>query len=235
MPTSYMYFDVETVPDELPDDLADMLLPTSSSIKIPKNIKDPEKIEAKRKALLDSLEEDREAERTKWSLEPLTARIVCISMAMRKAGDDPEEIQSFAGKDEKKLMKEFAEAIWKPAQGRIIPVTFNGKSFDIRMVWMKLMQHGLPMPDLDWFPNKWNHNTHIDLRQVLTGFDDRKRGTQEAWSRRLGYPAMLALDHQGSEIAALYNDGNFEAMIEKCEDDVRRLVFLHNKLAPYLT
>lgn len=234
MPTSYMYFDVETVPDELPDDLADMLLPNADNLKVSKAIKDPAKIEAKRQALLESLEEDRAAERTKWSLEPLTARIVCISMAMRKAGDDPEKIQSFVDKDEKKLMSAFSKAVWKPAQGRIVPVTFNGKSFDIRMVWMKFVQHGLPMPDLNWFPNKWNHNDHIDLRQVLTGFDDRKRGTQEQWSRRLGYPAMLALEHQGSDVGFLFNQGKFAEIAEKCEDDVRRLIYLHNKLAPYL-
>lgn len=234
MSARYLYFDVETVPDQLPQDLEEMLLPSEGSVRVPKNIKDPAKIEAKRAELLEKLDEEREDSRSKWSLEPLTARIVCISAALSYQGDKTVEVKSFVDKSEKAVIEGFVNHIWDACQKRVVPVTFNGKSFDMRMVWMKIVQHGLSLPDLEWYPNKWSNRDHIDLRQILTGFDDRKRGTQEQWARRLGYPAMLALEHQGNEIAALWNDGNLEAIAEKCESDVHRLIFLHNKLAPYI-
>lgn len=224
----FLYYDLETVPDfDLPAILQDDIL---DSVKV-RPMKDPEKA-------AEALEEKRAKVLDEFSLTPLTNRIICIAFAF-----DDEKPRAVYGKDEKKLIEKFIELMNKGfdkiqkdfgSAGRIIPVTYNGLSFDQFILFMKVVQHGLDLPPFNLrVPRYDKGDQHIDLRRVFSNDDKFARGTLTQWSIRLGYEGDL-LEHSGGQIRDLFAEEKWEEIREKCKTDVELVRFIHSKIGRYL-
>lgn len=219
----YLYYDIETVPDtKLPKDLEDALMD---------NVKPDARARDKEASLL----EKREKLREEFGLYPLTNQIVAICAT---AVDQKGKAYSFeqCEPNEKKLLSAFNKFISDAARESaeaVIPVTFNGKSFDHHCLFIKYAQYGLDSPPFGFMFGKYDQN-HIDLRMVLVNYDQYGRGTLDIWARRLGYPEMEKQEHKGSDIKLLFETKQYKTIVEKCTGDVERLVYIHRKLQPYM-
>lgn len=218
----YLYYDIETVPDtKLPKDLEDALM-------------DNVKPDARARDKEASLIEKREKLREEFGLYPLTNQIAAIvAVAVSDKGTKEFKLCTV---QEKGLLTKFNQFVTECAREwgeAVIPVTFNGKSFDHHCLFVKYAQYALEAPPFGFRFGKYDDN-HLDLRMILVNYDQYGRGTLDIWARRLGYPELEKQEHKGSDIKLLFETKQFDTIVEKCAGDVDRLIYIHRKLQPYL-
>lgn len=165
-------------------------------------------------------------------------RIVAISVALRSAdtfrvwtlGDED------AGEDE--IVRRFFDGI-----ERYTPdlVSWNGSGFDLPVLHYRALKHQVPAPrywevggnDRDF---KWNnyqsryHWRHVDLMDVLAGFNPRANAKLDEIAGMLGFPGKLGMS--GDKVWDTWLDGGLNLIRDYCETDVLNtwLVFLRFEL-----
>lgn len=161
-------------------------------------------------------------------------RIVAISVALR-TGDDF-RIWSLGGEDadEAELVQRFFDGI-----ERYTPdlVSWNGSGFDLPVLHYRAMKHGIASPryweigDSDREFRYRNylsrfHWRHIDLMDVLAGFQVRGRASLDQTAVLLGFPGKLGMS--GDKVWEIYCDGGIGKIRHYCETDVLNtwLIFL---------
>lgn len=175
-------------------------------------------------------------ERTGNDFLPLhQQRIVAISCAMRSRDGfklwtlgDPE-----AGEAE--LVSRFFDGI-----ERFSPelVSWNGSGFDLPVLHYRALRHGIAAPrywevgdaDREFRYNNYLgrfHWRHIDLMDVLAGYQFRGAARLDEVAVLLGLPGKLGLS--GDRVWDAWRDGRLDAIRDYCETDVLNtwLVFLH--------
>ena len=161
-------------------------------------------------------------------------RIVAISVALRTG--DSFRVWSLGDEeaDEAELVRRFYDGI-----DRYTPdlVSWNGGGFDLPVLHYRALRHGIQAPRY-WETGdgdrefKWNnylsrfHWRHIDLMDVLAGFQPRGRASLEQVAVLLGLPGKLGMS--GDKVWDKFQDGGIREIRDYCETDVLNtwLVFL---------
>ncbi len=153
-------------------------------------------------------------------------RIVAISAVVR-SGDllkvwslgDPEA-------PEEELVRRFFDGIEKFTPNL---VSWNGSGFDLPVLHYRAMLHGIPAPRY-WETGdedsafRWNnylsrfHWRHIDLMDVLAGYQPRAAAPLHEIATMLGFPGKLGMD--GSKVWGSFLAGDIAGIRNYCETDV---------------
>ncbi|MFH0901673.1 MAG: 3'-5' exonuclease, partial [Pseudomonadota bacterium] len=133
------------------------------------------------------------------------------------------------GKNEKDLLEDFSSFV-----GRHRPdlITFNGRAFDLPVLLLRSLRHGVQMP---WYyqgrlRNRYSEEGHVDLCDLLSDHGAARPISLDAASRLIGLPGKLGVD--GSQVESLFKAGNLDAIKSYCLADVAQtaLVFLRFRL-----
>jgi hypothetical protein len=165
-------------------------------------------------------------------------RIVAISAVMRHA--DSLKVWSLGTpeSDERELVQRFFDGI-----DRFTPelVTWNGGGFDLPVLHYRALLHGVRSPrywdvgeeDREFRFNNYLsrfHWRHIDLMDVLSGFQPRARAGLDDVAVMLGFPGKLGMD--GSKVWDEYLAGGITRIRDYCETDALNtyLIYLRFQL-----
>jgi predicted PolB exonuclease-like 3'-5' exonuclease len=161
-------------------------------------------------------------------------RVVAISCALRDRDSVKVWSLGTAKDGEAELVKRFFDGIDKYTPQL---VSWNGSGFDLPVLHYRALFHGVAAPrywdmgedDRDF---KWNnyisrfHARHVDLMDLLAGYQNRAFAPLDDVSRLCGLPGKLGMD--GSKVWQAWRDGKIEAIRDYCETDVANtyLVYL---------
>ncbi|MEM1173445.1 MAG: 3'-5' exonuclease [Pseudomonadota bacterium] len=161
-------------------------------------------------------------------------RVVAISVALRSG--DTFKVWSLGDPDadEAEIVQRFFDGI-----DRYTPdlVSWNGGGFDLPVLHYRAMRHGIQAPRY-WETGdgdrefKWNnylsrfHWRHVDLMDVLSGYQPRARASLDEMATLLGFPGKLGMS--GAKVWEKYQQGALGEIRDYCETDVLNtwLVFL---------
>jgi len=215
-----LVFDIETVPD----------------VALGRRIYDVEDLDDAAVAKIMFFKQ-RQARQTEFLPLP-QHRIVAISVVLR-SGDDLHvyslgDLQS----SESELVQRFYDGLERYAPEL---VSWNGSGFDLPVLNYRALRHGVTAEryweigerDRDYrFSNYLSrfHWRHIDLMDVLAGFQVGGRASLEHVATLLGFPGKLGMS--GAQVWDRYKDGELEAVRNYCETDVLNtyLIYLRFQL-----
>ena len=171
-------------------------------------------------------------------LRPYLQHIVAISMVMRQG--DELKIWSLGDPEcsERELIRQFFGGIAKYTPTL---VSWNGGGFDLPVLHYRALLHGVSAPrywemgenerDFRWdnYLNRF-HWRHIDMMDVLAGFQPRMVAPLDHIATLLGFPGKLGMD--GSKVWDAYQAGDIVGIRNYCETDVLNtyLVYLRFQL-----
>ena len=153
-------------------------------------------------------------------------RIVAISVALRTG--DTFKVWSLGEEDadEAELVRRFYDGI-----DRYTPdlVSWNGGGFDLPVLHYRALKHGVQAPryweqgdsDREFRFNNYLsrfHWRHVDLMDVLAGFQPRARASLDQTAVLLGYPGKLGMS--GDKVWDRYLEGGIGDIRDYCETDV---------------
>ena len=171
-------------------------------------------------------------------LPPHQHRIVAISVALRSGDNFRLWSLGDVDADESELVQRFFDGI-----ERYTPdlVSWNGSGFDLPVLHYRALKHGIQAPryweagdgDRDF---RWNnylsrfHWRHIDLMDVLAGYQPRGRASLDETAALLGLPGKLGM--RGDQVWDKYLEGGIREIRDYCETDVLNtwLIFLRFEL-----
>lgn len=153
-------------------------------------------------------------------------RVVAISVALRTA--DTFRVWSLgeADADEAEIVSRFFAGI-----ERYTPdlVSWNGGGFDLPVLHYRALKHGIQAPrywemgddDREFRFNNYLsrfHWRHVDLMDVIAGFQPRGRASLDQIAVMLGFPGKLGMS--GDKVWQCWLDGGIEDIRNYCETDV---------------
>jgi predicted PolB exonuclease-like 3'-5' exonuclease len=153
-------------------------------------------------------------------------RIVAISITFRTADTFKVWTLGDEDSDEAEIVQRFFDGI-----DRFSPdlVSWNGSGFDLPVLHYRAMKHKIQAArywemgenDRDF---KWNnymsrfHWRHVDLMDVLAGFQPRGRASLDQMAVLLGFPGKLGMS--GDKVWDKYLEGGIREIRDYCETDV---------------
>ncbi|HKE45607.1 MAG TPA: 3'-5' exonuclease [Steroidobacteraceae bacterium] len=165
-------------------------------------------------------------------------RIVAISVALRTRETFRVWSLGEPGSTEKELLERFFDGIDKYTPDL---VSWNGAAFDLPVVHYRSLLHGVPAPrywevgdeDQAFRYNNYLsrfHWRHLDLMDVLSGFQNRGRAALDDIAVLLGLPGKIGM--RGSEVWEHYMGGDLPGIRAYCETDVLNtfLIYLRFEL-----
>ncbi len=153
-------------------------------------------------------------------------RVVAISVALRTA--DSFRVWSLGepDADEAEIVSRFFAGI-----ERYTPdlVSWNGGGFDLPVLHYRALKHGIQAPqyweagdaDREFRYNNYLsrfHWRHLDLMDVISGFQPRGRASLEQMAVMLGFPGKLGMS--GDKVWQCWLDGGIDDIRNYCETDV---------------
>ena len=106
-------------------------------------------------------------------------------------------------------------------------VTFNGRSFDLPVIMLRCLRHGVPLhfffQDKD-YRYRFTDAGHIDLYDFLSEHGAARVGSLDAIARVVGLPGKVGVD--GSQVEGLYNAGQIQVIKDYCLMDVAQTAFV---------
>ena len=131
---------------------------------------------------------------------------------------------------ERALIEGFSELV---AERRPTLVTYNGRAFDLPVIALRALGHGVP---LGWYYRERNvrarytEDGHLDLCDWLADHGATRAGSLDALTKLIGLPGKVGVD--GSQVAGLYEAGDQDAIDRYCLSDVAQtaLLFLRFRL-----
>ena len=153
-------------------------------------------------------------------------RVVAISVAMRTRDGFKACSLGDPASSEADLVRRFFDGIERYSPTL---VSWNGSAFDLPVLHYRALRHGVQahryweMGEEDQ-AFRWNnyisrfHWRHVDLMDVLSGFQGRGRTGLDQMAQLLGLPGKLGLSGEGVWEAHL--DGRSEDIRHYCETDV---------------
>lgn len=153
-------------------------------------------------------------------------RVVAISCVMASRDDLRVWTLGERDADEKELVTRFFDGL-----DRFTPdlVSWNGSGFDLPVLHYRALKHGVQAPRY-WETGdedrefKWNnylsrfHWRHLDLMDVLAGFQMRANAKLDQVAMLCGFPGKLGMD--GSKVLDTWLAGDIDAIRDYCETDV---------------
>ena len=163
-------------------------------------------------------------------------RIVAISVALRHA----EELKIWSlgtpESDERELVQRFFDGI-----ERLTPdlVSWNGGGFDLPVLHYRALLHKVPAArywEIGDDDNSFRYNNylsrfhwrHIDLMDVLAGFQPRARAGLDNVATLLGFPGKMGM--KGDQVWDCYLQGEIERIRNYCETDVLNTYLIYLRL-----
>jgi len=153
-------------------------------------------------------------------------RIVAISVTFRTA--DTFKVWSLGSEDadEAEIVQRFFDGIERYTPDLI---SWNGGGFDLPVLHYRALKNGIRAPrywemgegDRDF---KWNnylsrfHWRHVDLMDVIAGFQPRGRASLDQMAVMLGFPGKLGMS--GDKVWDTYAAGDIRSIRDYCETDV---------------
>lgn len=165
---------------------------------------------------------------------PITLHVP-ISIAIGNVGDDYtlQAVETLALGDysEEKLVREF----WTRAErfaGTL--VSFNGRRFDIPVLELAALRHGIPTPNHfgpdNLARNRYSSARHFDLFDYLTNFGAVSlAGGMDLLLKMIGMPGKTGMD--GSMVQEYFEAGRLAEIHRYCRDDVVQTYFLFLRVA----
>lgn len=165
-------------------------------------------------------------------------RVVVISAVLRSR----DGLRIFSLGDEDSPEREIVQRFYDGLE-RFSPelVSWNGSGFDLPVLHYRALKHGVTAArywetgdgDREFRYNNYLsrfHWRHIDLMDVLSGFQNRGRASLEHIAQLLGFPGKLGMS--GDKVWEYYLDGRFEEIRNYCETDALNtyLVYLRFQL-----
>ncbi len=153
-------------------------------------------------------------------------RIVAISVALRTG--DSFRVWSLGDKqaDEAEIVQRFFDGV-----DRYTPdlVSWNGGGFDLPVLHYRAMKHGIQAPtywehgdnNREFRYNNYQsrfHWRHVDLMDVISGFQMRGRAPLDQMAMMLGFPGKLGMS--GDKVWPCWLDGGIDEIRNYCETDV---------------
>jgi predicted PolB exonuclease-like 3'-5' exonuclease len=153
-------------------------------------------------------------------------RVVAISVALRTR--DTFRVWTLGDRDadEAEIIRRFFDGI-----ERYTPelVSWNGSGFDLPVLHYRALKHGIQAPrywemgesDREFKFNNYLsrfHWRHIDLMDVLAGFQMRGRASLYQMAVMLGFPGKLGMS--GDKVWQCWLDGGIDDIRDYCETDV---------------
>jgi len=131
--------------------------------------------------------------------------------------------------------EKIADRFWRGWRhyDRPVFVTFNGRGYDLPLMELCAFRYGMSLPN--WFNvnarsfeqsrNRYNTDAHIDLMDLLSNFGAyRVVGGLNVLANLIGKPGKTGVD--GSQIQAMYDAGETEAINNYCRCDVLDTYFV---------
>lgn len=128
--------------------------------------------------------------------------------------------------DEKELISRFFAGIDKHTPTL---VSWNGSGFDLPVLHYRSLLHGISAPT--YWENgenqqnfRWNnylsrfHYRHLDLMDVISGYQNRAFAPLDDISTMLGFPGKMGMS--GSKVWEQYQEGQIKSIRDYCETDV---------------
>ncbi|CAN5391062.1 3'-5' exonuclease [soil metagenome] len=129
-----------------------------------------------------------------------------------------------ADQRERALLQDFSKLVGK---ARPILVTYNGRSFDLPVIALRALCHGV---SLAWYyreknvRSRYSEEGHLDLCDWLADHGATRSGSLDAVARLIGLPGKTGVD--GSQVAGMYAAGQLEAIQRYCLSDVAQTALL---------
>ena len=152
-------------------------------------------------------------------------RVVAIAVALRTR--DGFKVWSLGDRDsdEAELLRRFFDGIDKYSPDL---VSWNGSGFDLPVLQIRALRNNIEASryweigdsDRDFRYNNYLnrfHWRHIDLMEVLSGFQGRGRASLDQASVLLGFPGKLGMS--GDKVWQTYLDGGIDDIRAYCEAD----------------
>jgi predicted PolB exonuclease-like 3'-5' exonuclease len=165
-------------------------------------------------------------------------RVVAISVAFRSGDNFRVWSLGESDSDEAEIIGRFFEGIERYSPEL---VSWNGGGFDLPVLHYRALKHGVQAPrywetgdhDRAFRYNNYLsrfHWRHIDLMDVLAGFQPRGRASLEQIAVMLGFPGKLGMS--GDKVWDCWLDGGIDEIRNYCETDVlnTHLVYLRFQL-----
>jgi predicted PolB exonuclease-like 3'-5' exonuclease len=132
--------------------------------------------------------------------------------------------------DERALIAELSRMV---GAERPTLVTYNGRGFDLPVIAVRALCHGVPLP---WYYKdrsvraRYTEEGHFDLCDWLADHGATRAGGLDAIARLIGLPGKVGVD--GSQVEGLYAAGDLDAIEQYCLGDVAQtaLLFLRFRL-----
>ena len=169
-------------------------------------------------------------------------RVVAISVAFRSRDGFRVWTLGDRDADEAEIISRFFDGIDKYTPEL---VSWNGGGFDLPVLHYRALRHGVKAPryweagedDRDFRYNNYLsrfHWRHLDLMDVLAGFQIGGRASLSQVSTLLGFPGKLGMS--GDQVWDRYLAGELAAIRNYCETDVLNtyLIYLRFQLNRYL-
>lgn len=165
-------------------------------------------------------------------------RVVAIAVAMRSG--ETFKVWSLGGREagEAELIQRFYDGLDKYSPDL---VSWNGAGFDLPVLHYRTLLHGIQAPRYwdvgdDDQSFRWNnylnrfHWRHVDLMDVLSGFQGRGRASLQDIATMLGLPGKLGMS--GDKVWEHFLDGQIDQIRQYCETDVlnTHLIYLRFEL-----
>lgn len=125
---------------------------------------------------------------------------------------------------ERSLLAELSRFV---GTARPILVTYNGRAFDLPVIALRSLCHGVP---LGWYYRdrnvraRYSQDGHLDLCDWLADHGAARAGSLDAVTRLIGLPGKVGID--GSQVAGLYEAGQQDAIDRYCLTDVAQTALL---------
>lgn len=153
-------------------------------------------------------------------------RVVTISLVLRQ--HNKFRVWSLGGKDisEKEIIQRFFDGVekYKPTL-----VSWNGSGFDLPVLHYRALMHGVCAPTY-WETGEQNstfrynnylnryHYRHLDLMDVLSGYQSRATASLENIAILLGLPGKMGM--RGDAVWNYFQQNRLQEIIDYCETDV---------------
>jgi len=213
-------FDIETVPD----------------IAAGRKLQPLEGLEDKEVA--DALFALRRGEKGTDFLPLYMQKIVAISAVLRTRDNIKVWSLGTADSSEKELIERFFKGLDKYTPTL---VSWNGSGFDLPVLHYRMLFNGVSAPrywesgenDQSFRYNNYlsrYHYRHLDIMDVLAGYQMRANAPLDTISTLLGFPGKMGLS--GASVWDQYQQGNIEGIRNYCDTDVLNtyLVYLRFEL-----
>ncbi len=124
---------------------------------------------------------------------------------------------------------EFLARTWDRLSGAAL-VTFHGKGFDVPVLELRSLKHGVPMPGAPGARPGEAIAEHLDLKELLSSDGAASAAPLDLYAKLVGLPGKE--DVAGADVQALYAQGALDRIAAYCMTDVVQtfLLFLRHRL-----